>query len=454
MAVNPANCLIEKVLEKGTLPQIKGTRKRYHGRNRLTQGEAMNLTAEERRPVVRELRREYGRARKKEKGQILDRLEELGYNRSYARRLMRKGLAEEPGRKRGAAPQYGGAEVALLRKVWLVSDCLCGKRLAPVAGEYVRKLVWHGEVQAAREVQAKVSSMSAATMDRLLSAERARMVGRSRARTKPGTLLRDQVPVRTHGQWRDEPVGSVGMDCVGHDGGSGAGEFCQTLNLTDVATGWTELQAVRNKAQERVFKAMTAIRARFPFPLHAIHSDNGSEFINAHMVRYCSTQHLGFTRSRAGRKNDNCHVEQKNWSVVRRVAGYDRYEGDRATRALNRLYRLVRLHVNFFQPSMKLIQKQRDGSKVIKRYDTAATPYQRVLASPGVPARIKNRLRQQYARLNPAALKRTIIRRQRALQHYRLLGYAAAASPELVPATAGRLHSAAAHTQNRQRKCA
>jgi hypothetical protein len=401
--------------------------------------------------MVKELRRKYARAAKREKGRILDQLESMGYNRSYGRRLMREGHRKRPAGRRGAPATYGAAEQLLLRQVWMVSDCLCGKRLAPILSEYVRKCVECGEITAAPAVCAKVSQMSAATIDRLLARERAKLQVRSRARTKPGTLLREHVPIRTYSQWEDVYPGDVALDCVGHDGGSTAGDYCQTLVVTDVATGWTELRAVRNKAQVWVFEALKGLRADMPFPLHAIHSDNGGEFINGELVRYCHDEKLHFTRSRAERKNDNCYVEQKNWSVARRAVGYDRYEGTPATNALNRLYALLRLHVNFLQPSMKLKEKQREGSTVRKRHHTAATPYQQALDSPHVAEEQKDALRALYATLNPAKLKRDITRLQRALRPHRQRVHVADASPELV---ASRLRSASAHLQKRRRKCA
>jgi len=205
------------------------------------------------------------------------------------------------------------------------------------------------------------------------------------------------------------------MDLVAHDGGSSHGEYCQTLCATDVCTAWTEPIAVPNKAQRWVFAAIQDMRERTPFAVHGLDSDNGGEFINHQLTRYCAEEQITFTRSRAGRKNDNCYVEQKNWSIVRRFAGYGRYEGDDACQELNHLYTLVRDYVNFFMPSMKLTEKIRDGARVTKRYDTAQTPYQRVRASPHVSKAVKTRLRKRYAALNPAELKREIDRSHKRL---------------------------------------
>jgi hypothetical protein len=183
------------------------------------------------------------------------------------------------------------------------------------------------------------------------------------------------------------------------------GEFCHSLDVTDVATGWTEVRAVKNKAQKWVFAALLEITAAFPFPVRGIDSDNGSEFINSQLLRYCEENKITFTRSRAGRKNDGVYVEQKNWSVVRQAVGYHRYDTDAEPALLNEIYALLRLTINFFSTQQTLVSKHREGARVIKRYDTAKTPYQRVLADPRVPEKIKDGLTRQYSQLNPALLR-------------------------------------------------
>lgn len=221
-------------------------------------------------------------------------------------------------------------------------------------------------------------------------------------------MLKHQIPIRTFAQWDEKKPGFVEIDLVGHDGGDPSGEFAYTLNVTDVATGWTESQAVKNKAQCWVFEALIDIRQRLPFALLGIDSDNGGEFINNHLYRYCKAEKITFTRARSSRKNDNCFVEQKNYSVVRRAVGYMRHDTPEEVAILNELYGYLRLYNNFFQPVMKLLEKIKIGSKVRKKYDKAQTPYQRVLASPDVPQTVKQQLRSQYRTLNPADLKRKI----------------------------------------------
>ncbi len=202
---------------------------------------------------------------------------------------------------------------------------------------------------------------------------------------------------------------------MAHCGDSTQGEYVHSLTLTDVATAWTECVALRNRGQQIVFAALVRARAQLPFPLVGIDSDNGGEFINAHLLRSCQAEQLTFTRSRPYKKNDQAYVEQKNWSIVRHLVGYGRYEGTVACEALGRLYEVGRLYVNFFQPRVLLVSKERVGGKVRKRYDVATTPYQRVLDSPQVADEVKAALRQLYLTLNPVALLRQIHRAQETL---------------------------------------
>jgi hypothetical protein len=209
-------------------------------------------------------------------------------------------------------------------------------------------------------------------------------------------------------QWDEQQPGFVEIDLVAHGGDSAAGEFIYTLDVVDVFTGWTECRAVPNRGQRAVFAALVAIRDRLPFPLRGIDSDNGAEFINHHLYRYCNREHIVFTRSRSYRKNDQAHVEQKNWSVVRRQVGYDRYESPAALDALNELYDLLRLYGNCFLPVLKLETKSWVDGHVKKKYDLACTPYQRMLASDDVPESAKTTWRAIYAELNPVRLRQQI----------------------------------------------
>jgi len=279
----------------------------------------------------------------------------------------------------------------------------------------IEKLEKHEELVLPPEVRQKLLTISPATIDRLLQKEKRRLNGSSRSLTKPGTLLKHQIPIRTFANWDEKRPGFCEMDLVAHDGGNPSGDFCQTLTVTDIHTGWTEIQAVQNRAQKWVFEALKQIRERLPFPLLGIDSDNGGEFINHQLLRYCQKEQITFTRSRPSKKNDNCYVEQKNWTIVRKAIGYCRYETKEELLLLNELYSVLRLYANFFQPVTTLIFKERIKSKVKKQYDTPKTPFLRVIDSPSIDKTIKQSLHHQYDELNPAELKRQMVQIQNQL---------------------------------------
>ena len=253
------------------------------------------------------------------------------------------------------------------------------------------------------------------TIDRLLADTRKKYRIKGRSTTRPRGLLKKSIPIRTFADWDEKVPGFFEVDLVSHDGGAVRGDFLQSLNFTDIATGWVEMIAVKNKAQVWVFGGIEDIKERLPFSILGLNSDNGSEFINAHLLRYCREEHITFTRSRPYRKNDSCFVEQKNWSVIRRAVGYGRYDTEKELSILNELYSYLRLYSNLFQPVRKLIKKERIGSKVTKRYGEAKTPYRRVLTSPDIKEEIKVKLKNQYSMLNPAELKRKITKLQNRL---------------------------------------
>jgi hypothetical protein len=264
-------------------------------------------------------------------------------------------------------------------------------------------------------------TVSAATVDRLPSTTRAQARLKGCSTTRPGTLLKHHIPVRTFADWNDARPGFCETDLVAHDGGAGFGEYCQTLNLTDVATGWVEMRALKNKAQLHVFQALQEIRTELPFTLLGLDSDNGTEFINDQLYRYCADEKITFTRSRAYHKNDNCFVEQKNYSIIRKTVGYYRYDKPEQLALLGAFYRVLRLYTNFFQPVMKLVEKVRCGSRLTRRYDTPQSPYHRLLAHPAIPDDVKAALKAQYQQLNIVHLKSELNRLQAQLFHSALL---------------------------------
>lgn len=392
----------------------------------------MGLTMRQKQAVTREMAVEYKRATKKRKGEILDALVRLAaYNRAYAARVLRQrshgvvlgsgrvgGVsfrvvegAGSPCKKRRKRPRRYGKEVLVpLQRVWVICDGICGKRLAPYLKKIVPKLEQLGELTLDAEVRRKLLGISPATVDRLLAPARKRYQLRARSHTRPGTLLKHQIPIRTWSDWDEARPGFLEIDLVSHEGGDPRGDYAYTLDATDISTGWTETIAVRNRAEKWVFAGLKQALVRFPFKIRGIDSDNGGEFINNHLVRYCSKEKITFTRSRPYRKNDNCFVEQKNGSVVRRTVGYAQHDTPEELELLNQLYSRLRLYTNYFQPVMKLREKTRTGSRGTKKYDKAKTPFHRVLMSRRIAKRTKKVLRRDYAALNPVKLGREIDR--------------------------------------------
>ena len=395
----------------------------------------MALSMRQKQAVTREKAKKYTRASKKEKGKILDDLIDLtGYNRSYAATVLRQaaitkkktvrcgkttvtlvedGRMKRKKRARKRPRKYDKDVLKPLKKIWDIFDCICGKRLAPYLPEAIPVLERFKEIELDDEVREKLLEISAATIDRLLALVKKQYQIKARSNTKPGSLLKHQVPVRTFSEWDEKKPGFVEIDLVSHEGGNASGDFMHTLDVTDVYTQWTETRAVKNKAQVWVFEALMVIQERLPFKLLGIDSDSGSEFINAHLIKYCEENEVTFTRGRPYRKNDSCFVEQKNYSVVRRTVGYARHDTEEELVLLNELYDYLRLYTNFFLPVMKLTEKTRVGSKVTKKYDTARTPYRRVLDFLGKKEQAA--LTKQYESLNPAELKRQISRLQNKL---------------------------------------
>ena len=328
-----------------------------------------NMTQGSIREYVEAVRRRYFLASRQEKGKILDEFTKVtGCHRKAAIRLFRRD--NQPGikRKRGRPKRYGTAVAGVLRLIWEATDRLCSKRLHPFLPEMVRVLRRHGESTITAEIEAQFCQISPSTIDRLLQPYRRLGGRRPFTTTKPGSLLKSSIPIRTFTEWQEDRPGFLEVDLVSHCGESTEGFYLTTLCAVDIATGWSECLGVWGKGQERVGGAIHRIRLRLPFPLLGLDSDNGSEFINQYLYNYCRREGITFTRSRSYKKNDSCYVEQKNWSVVRRLIGYDRYNSKAALEALNRIYYLTCLYVNFFQPVMKLVEKTRHGAKVHKVY--------------------------------------------------------------------------------------
>ncbi len=360
------------------------------------------------REYAASLRPRYVLADRAEKARLLTEFCRLTKrHRKSAIRLLRQ-------RPRRAAPRpgrpssYGPEVVTLLRSAWEASDYLCGKRLAPFLPTLVEALERHQVLQVPPALRPVLLRISAPTIDRLLRSHRRHHPHGLATTSRSHPALAAQVPIRTFGEWQDVRPGSLQADLVGHCGESTEGFYLASLVAVDVATGWTDCQAVWGKGHHRVRAGVHEIRRRLPMPLRELHTDNGGEFLNHVFVPYCREERIHFTRGRPWRKNDQAYAEQKNWAIVRRLIGYDRYTSHAALAQLNAVYGVLRLYWNFFQPLRKVTAKIRRGARVTKRYDRAQTPYQRLLASSILTDAQRQALAARYHELNPVALRAQI----------------------------------------------
>jgi len=363
-----------------------------------------------RNQYLKVLRERYLKAKaKKEKTQILDEYcHNTGQSRKYViRKINRADFRPRQGKKRKEI--YDGQVKAALAKTWEIFDCPCGQRLKPLLETEVGRLSELGEIKISDEVAVKLKVMSSATIDRKLKHQREFLhLLRSQKGPKPGYVLKQKIPVRLT-QWDTSKVGYVEMDFVVHCGSSTLGEYANTLSVTEISSGWWEGEAIMGRTQGYSFWALKEIRKRSPFDWKGMDSDNGPEFINQTLYKYCRREKLEFTRSRENKKNDNAYIEQKNWTHVRKVFGYLRYDAYEELAIMNDLYHNeLRLYKNFFQPVMKLVSKERIGGSVKRKYNVPETPYQRLMESDQIPEEVKEELKGIYLSLNPAQLKRNI----------------------------------------------
>lgn len=363
------------------------------------------------REYVERMGPKYRRGDRGAKGRVLDEFCALcGIGRKYAVRLLKgrrrlKGAAGARGRK----AVYGPSDARVLAVIWRKARQPCGKRLAQAIATWLPYYeIHHGALEEGQ--RERIEAMSAATMDRLLRPQRVRAGRRGLCGTKPGTLLRTQIPIRTRWEDAQDCPGWIEADTVAHCGGSMAGDFVWSLTLTDIYSGWSELRAVWNRGAHGVVQAVADIEAALAFPLLGFDCDNGSEFLNHHLVSHFARREAGvkFTRGRPYMSNDNAHVEQKNWTHVRELLGYERMDAPELVGLVNQLYRPWGLLHNFFLPSMKLKEKHRDGAKVHRTHELARTPYDRLMECPKLAQEAKDRLRATRDKLDPFDLDRQI----------------------------------------------
>ena len=365
------------------------------------------VSAQSKREYVQAIYERYRRAARPEKRVILDEFCKVtGYHRKHAIRVL---TGPAPGASRPARPRratYSAATIEALRAIWEAAGYPWSRRLHALLPLW---LPWaRRRLRLRPAVEEQLRAISPRQMDRRLAPSRRQLTKRLYGRTKPGTLLKHHIPLKTD-RWDVSVPGFTEIDLVAHCGSFGDGEFVHSLNLTDIYTTWVETAAVLGKSQRAVQAALEELRQALPFRLQGIDSDNGSEFINQHLWDYCQAQEVQFTRGRPYHKDDNAHIEQKNWTHVRKLLGYVRYDSPVAQAAIHALYRHeLRLFQNFFLPSVKLLAKERVGARVRRRYDAPQTPLERVLACPDIRPEVAAELRRQRDGLDPFVLARAI----------------------------------------------
>ena len=366
--------------------------------------------------LAKEILGRYLEATKEEKKPILDEFcANTKYDRKYAITKLKK-LQMTPHYKdsvvgrhiRNRERKYDGYVEEVVEKIYTTLGGIGARRIHPLVEIILEKGIKFGHIKIDPITEMKVLAMSKSTLDRMVSRVQARNTIKGISTTRPGVFLKNEIPLRV-GVWEETDPGFLEIDCVAHCGDNAAGMFISTLNSTDIATAWFEAEPVLGKAQERTLDGVENIKSRLPFTLAGVDSDNGSEFINRQLYEYCQKENIIFTRSRPYKKNDNAHIEQKNYTTVRQVLGYQRFDNKKVFKLMQKLYRgPLRLYINFFQSSEKCISKKRIGSKIKKVYDIAQTPYQRVLAHANISQDQKDTLTNIFETLDPFSLRKEI----------------------------------------------
>ncbi len=373
------------------------------------------ISRESRQELTYAIRQRYLGASKSEKARILDEFVQLtGYHRKHAIRVLTTSSQHPVTDRPGGRRIYDEAVKEALVVLWEASDRICGKRLQAVMPIFIETIKRKGHLDLDPEVRSRLLQMSASTIDRLLKPVREQAKGKRRKRNAPKKASKE-IPVRTFSEWENPVPGELEIDFVVHCGDSTAGACIHSLVATDVCSAWTEAVPVIAREQSLAAEALDVICDQFPVPVIGFNSDNDGAFINDTLLEYCQQKGLMFTRSRPYHRNDQAWVEQKNGAVIRRFVGYDRFSEIVAGKLFGKLYQAIRLYVNYFQPSFKLLEKTRDGTKVIRKYSKPMTPAERLLAHPCVSEEDKERLRREQIRLDPLVLLHSIRDTQAAL---------------------------------------
>jgi hypothetical protein len=371
-----------------------------------------------RNQYLKELRKDYLKTKsKKRKGELLDEAEKrTGLNRKYLMEKLKpkSNLDKDKSQRKRRKEYYDSYVREALVQLWRIFDYPCGQRLEPLLKntDIIEKLRTFNELNCSDEVALKLKKISFRSIDEKLKHQKEIEKVRKKYQKKVHPLLYQKIPVKLSDEWDRSQLGNIQTDLIEHCGQSARGEYINTISNTDIATGWWEGEAIMGRGQIPTQEGLDRARKRFPFYWKEIHSDNGTEYINAHLFRYTQKEKLAFSRSRPNRKNDNCFVEQKNWTHVKKYVGYLRYDTFKEKELLNELYRNeLRLYKNFFQPVIKLVSKERIEGRIHRKYEVAKTPYQRVIESKEVSEKQKQELKKIYESLNPAELKRAIDRK-------------------------------------------
>ena len=371
----------------------------------------MRMSLATRKEYMFNMRERYLKAKtRKEKSQILDEVVKMtGYHRKHALQVLNsKTTLFHPKVIKRANPKQYQQSMPIIQKVWEALDYPCAERLHPVLLATAEHLARHGELVLSDQIREELRRISRATLARRIKIWRSpKPKKKTFSQSKALSHLRSQVPIETY-HWDEQKPGALEIDLVEHNGGSAIGHFAYTLTVVDVVTGYSRRRALLGKSQKAVFEALTFILGEWPFQPWGLHSDNGSEFLNDHLIRFCKVQDLRFTRGRPYHKNDNPHVEQKNRQFVREVVGYERYDTPEAVAWLNDVYAILDPYANFFLPMRKVVEKQRNGAKVKKRYDQAKTPFDRLIEKGVLLSHKQEALIKKRQALNPMEMHRSL----------------------------------------------